>query len=130
MRNLNDRQRRFVELITEGKEQVEAYKQAGYKPKTKAAAEASASQLLSNPKCQEYLRELREKAEEASTWSKAQALDTLKGIAEDGQLQTGARVSAIGQAARMLGWNEPEQVEVQSDGLTALLESIRQKRDL
>ena len=59
---LNDKQRKFVQLIANGADQVDAYIEAGYKPSNKATAETNASRLLSNAKCKEYLKELREAA--------------------------------------------------------------------
>ena len=57
---LNVKQEAFCLHYAKTGNATEAYKAAGYKPKTERSVYASANQLLKNPKVQERLRELAE----------------------------------------------------------------------
>lgn len=55
---LNVKQEAFCLHYAKTGNATEAYREAGYKPKTERSAYASANQLLKNPKVQERLKEL------------------------------------------------------------------------
>lgn len=67
-RQLNPRQLKFIELYTSGPEGVRgnataSYMTAGYHPRNYAAAQVSASKLLSNAMVQQEIRRVHRKAE-------------------------------------------------------------------
>lgn len=76
---LNDRQRRFAELIVEGRSATQAYKDAGYSPK---GAGQSANDLLKNPDVMARIAELRADASERAAVSAEYVLENLKEIVE------------------------------------------------
>ena len=104
---LNARQLLFCEHLLKGDSQAEAYRRAGYKSN---APEREASDLMKSPKVSAYLREKREKLEEVGDFTRADAIQVLKQVAQTDESGS-ARVSAVAQAAKMLGWNEPEKVD-------------------
>lgn len=65
MTRLSQQQRRFAELILEGKNQTDAYKQAGYKCANDNVAAVSASELVRNPKVVAFMAEQRQEAAKA-----------------------------------------------------------------
>ena len=80
---LNERQRRFADLVLAGRPASRAYREAGYKASTNQAAEANASQLMKTRKVAAYLRERRAEAIERTTVSVAASLDALRQIGDD-----------------------------------------------
>ena len=52
---LNQRQRKFAELVLRGETQTNAYKKAGYKVKNNEVAKVCASQLLTKPNVAKYI---------------------------------------------------------------------------
>lgn len=125
MAKLNQRQLLACENLLSGMSQAEAYRQAGYKAK---APEQEASKLFGLPHISQYLGEKRAKTEAETEWTRAQAIEVLKNVAladESGS----ARVSAVAQAAKMLGWNAPEKHEVEAGNkLAAVLAQVRNRR--
>lgn len=65
----------FVMEIVKGSAQLDAYRAAGYKPKTDAAASAAASRLLTDVKIKARLEELLTKREEKATSEAALTLE-------------------------------------------------------
>lgn len=63
MPKLNDRQRRFCELLVQGMSATEAAKQAGYAAST---AGSNADKLLKNTNVSDYLAELRAELKDES----------------------------------------------------------------
>jgi phage terminase small subunit len=118
---LNARQLLFCEHLLKGDSQAEAYRRAGYNSN---APEREASDLMKSPKVSAYLREKREKLEETGDFTRADAIQVLKQVAQTDESGS-ARVSAVAQAAKMLGWNEPEKVDVGLTGLGKLLGRVR-----
>jgi phage terminase small subunit len=57
---LKGRPLKFAEFILRGDNQTKAYKKAGYKPKSDAAAGTCAARLLRNVRVSQYLEERRE----------------------------------------------------------------------
>lgn len=51
----NPRQQKFVDLVISGRTQYDAYIEAGYKPRSRKAADANASRLISNDKIKAYI---------------------------------------------------------------------------
>ena len=65
MSRLSQQQRRFADLILEGKSQTQAYKDAGYKCANDNVAAVSASELVRNPKVVAYIEDHRKEAAKA-----------------------------------------------------------------
>ena len=105
---LNDRQRAFCDNLLSGCSQAEAYRKAGYNSKN---PEKEASKLVLTPDVSRFLADMRGKIAEKSGFTRERAMELLKQIAEDGGQLGSARVSAITQAAKMCGWNEPDKQE-------------------
>ncbi len=119
--NLNQRQLLACENLLSGMSQAEAYRQAGYKS---SQPEKEASALFAKPEISRYLREKREKLAEAGDFTRAEAIQVLKQVAQTDESGS-ARVSAVAQASKMLGWNEPEKVDVGFSGIAELLGRLR-----
>jgi len=73
----NSKHEAFVLGILEGKSGRQAYLEAGYKC-SNAAADASASDLLQNPKVARRLQELKQEAAKAAVVTRAWVLERLK----------------------------------------------------
>ena len=119
MAKLNDRQRKFAEGVASGLAAVEAYKQAGYSPRT---AEANASRLMENDGVKAYLEELREENREMSRVNRKDVLERLFEIMLQDERD---RVPAAVQICRMQGYNEPEKHEVEMTLEDALAQIIK-----
>lgn len=119
MARLNDRQRKFAEGVASGLAAVEAYKQAGYSPRT---AESNASRLMENEGVKTYLEELRKENREMSKASREQVQDRLFEI---GMSEDKDRVPAFSLLCRMQGYLEPEKLEVDLTIEDALAEIIK-----
>lgn len=76
---LNDRQRRFAELLVEGRSATSAYIDAGY---AEQGAEASASRLLSNAKVAAYVAILRAASAKAAGYTLEAHIERLRELAE------------------------------------------------
>jgi hypothetical protein len=63
--SLSQQQKRFADLVLQGKNQTDAYKQAGYKCANDNVAAVSASELVRNPKVVAYMTEHRQEAAQA-----------------------------------------------------------------
>lgn len=122
MKGLNDKQRKFCELLASGKSNAEAYRIA-YRSKSSAATCAScANKLLKNADICEYLRELRQENREVSKVERSEVLGVLAGIMRDDESEPNNRIMAIREINKMSGYYEPEKVEIsaESDLLAAL----------
>jgi len=73
----NPRHELFAQAIAKGASQREAYKAAGYGVKSDAAADASASRLLSGGKVQARISELQSRAAEKAMLTKAWVIERL-----------------------------------------------------
>lgn len=155
MKELNDRQRMFAELVVSGMPAGRAYEQAGYKSRG-AAADVNASKLIRNPKVSKFMAELREKAMESAQMSLNEALAFLadairtpvgevdenhplcqewvrQEVGDGGEnvstwtirTKMVGKLEAVKQLALMMGWNKPEEHKHQVDGLTTLMEKLR-----
>jgi phage terminase small subunit len=77
---LSVKQEKFCLEFAKSGNQRQAYLKAGYKCKNEASADASASQLLRNPKVKERLAELSEEAKNASIADIVEMQQTLTSI--------------------------------------------------
>lgn len=91
-RTLSAQQERFCRFIVEGKNQRDAYIEAGYKTTTDGATDANASRLLSNAKIASRIAELRNgaaKRTELTAAYFAKRLERLAAAAERSAFPTG-----------------------------------------
>lgn len=107
---LNDRQRRFAELVVSGRPAGRAYEEAGYSARGDSA-DQTASKLLGSTKVSEYVQSLRNEAKTDARMSRNQYLDILDGIATSGE-KDADKIKAIERACKMLGHDEPEKREI------------------
>jgi len=115
---LNSRQRKFCHLYSQGMTAAKAYVQAGYSPN---GVEASASQLLGNPKISLYLKELQKKAENSAICTRQEVLEGLSSIARDNENRKLDRISSYAAISKLQGFNEPDKLEVNATPLTQLI---------
>lgn len=73
-------QQKFVLGILKGLNQIDAYKQAGYKAKTDDTAYSSASEILRNPKVKSFLDSMNEVAISNAIMTREEALERLSSI--------------------------------------------------
>ena len=102
---LNSRQKLFVFGLMSGKTQRQAYYDAGGKAKTDQSADASASEMLSNPKVKAFYDSLMDEVAEEAQVTVGMVVKGLLKEAQDnseGSTQS-ARVSAWAHLGRHLG---------------------------
>lgn len=113
MTTLSEQQERFCRLIIEGRNQRDAYREAGYKTTNDEATDAAASRLLRSVKVADRIAELRkpliEKAEVTLEWLLSQAQEILKEARKDG-----AHAASIA-AIKELGVLSGERVETRQN---------------
>lgn len=102
--SLNDRQRKFCQLLVQGMPASNAYVQAGYKPR---GAEANASHLIRNHKVKAEIERLRAEAEEKATVNRDRGIEILSAMAEQAMGKPG-KIEALRELAKILGWYTPE----------------------
>lgn len=111
---LNDRQRRFAELLVEGESTTSAYKLAGYAPNSVNPYQG-ASKLANTPAVQEYVNGLRDRLARSTNVTRAALVDKQLELAElareSGQYAVSS--SCLSQVGRMLGFYT-EQLEITS----------------
>lgn len=101
---LNSRQKLFVFGLMSGKTQRQAYYDAGGKAKTDQSADASASEMLSNPKVKAFYDSLMDEVAEEAQVTVGMVVDGLLKEAKDnseGSTQS-ARVSAWAHLGKYL----------------------------
>ncbi len=128
-RPINDRQRRFCELVVAGRPAGRAYEEAGYAVRGDVA-DAAAARMLGNDRVQDHLVKLREEAEKVAGMTKDDAIRKLVEIwnsppsaasmdnplcelkmSKAGPFATFPDKSrCLDRLAKMLGWDEPEKV--------------------
>jgi phage terminase small subunit len=125
MENLNDRQRRFAELLVSGIGKAEAYQQAGYKARGHAA-ESSACNLLRKAEVKAYRASLQKEAKSKSVLSVTERLEMLTRIAERTEIESpGDSMKATDQISKMDGAYSAAKVEIDtSDELGDLLRRL------
>lgn len=127
MRPLNDRQRRFVELLVSGMAAGRAYEAAGYDAKGRQA-DAAASRLLTNASIKAEVKSMRGEAKRSAKISRDEAIEMLTDILMSKPNQASMKnplcelkmskagpyaafpdkSRAMERLAKMLGWDEPE----------------------
>jgi phage terminase small subunit len=95
--SLSEQQERFCQLIAQGKNQTDAYMEAGYKVKSPEVARANASRLLTNANIDARVMELRHKAAEKAEIDLAWLIN--KGVAI---LEAAEKADAYGPAVSAL----------------------------
>lgn len=105
MSRLSQQQRRFADLILDGKNQTDAYKQAGYKCANDNVAAVSASELVRNPKVVAYMTEQRQEAARALhidlQWLIAKGVAILEAAEKEGAY--GPAISALKEVGILTG---------------------------
>lgn len=120
---LNDRQRRFAELVVSGRPAGRAYEEAGYDARGNVA-DSAAERLLRNVGVQAYLVELRAPQRAAAVLSRQKKREILAEIATGAIKGTTAdRYRAIQIDNAMTGDNEPVKIEGEIT-LRRILEAI------
>lgn len=116
-RQLSEQQERFCQLIIEGHNQRDAYRLAGYKCSTDAAADANASRLISNAKIADRIAELRapvaQKAAVTLDWLIEQAKEILIAARED--RAHAASVAALKELGVLSGERVEQRVNTNND---------------
>ncbi|MEG1259020.1 MAG: terminase small subunit [Akkermansia sp.] len=145
MKNLNDKQRKFCDYLTEGLDKADAYRRA-YKSKSSSAVCAScASKLLKNANIEAYLSKLRAEIKQGVILTRREILEYLTLVVktpvgeiddkselceEVSILQNGAKtkmpskLAAIAEINKMLGHYEPDKVEVQTTVIGDVLKAL------
>lgn len=110
---LTNLQLRTVLGVVAGLSQRQAYYEAGGKAKNDDIADASASELLSNPKVRAFLDCLNAQAAEKAIWTREDSVRRLSEIAQGGETTKDSEsVSAIKELNSMHGWNAPSKHEL------------------
>jgi phage terminase small subunit len=103
---INARHERFVQELTRGKSQGDAYLAAGYKSASASAAYAHAARLVRNGKVRARLNELQSNEEVKSLLTMERHLEELRVLREiakaNRQLSAAVRAEELRQAARLL----------------------------
>ena len=110
---LTAQQEKFAQLIADGKNQSEAYRQtydtSNYTPKS---VNEAASKVMRNIKVYTRVNELKAKLEAKSIWKRKDSVQVLSEIAKEMEQPTSARVSAIKELNLMHGFNEAQKVTI------------------
>jgi hypothetical protein len=146
-RPINDRMRRFCELMVSGHPAGRAYELAGYSARG-AVADSNASETLRIPKVAAYLASLREAASKKAEFSRDDLVGFLVEViktpvgevgeknrlaqkvkidAEGGFLiEMPGKIAAAKQLAEIMGWNKPQEVKVDlSEKLADIIGRVR-----
>ena len=121
---LTNLQRGVVLGVVAGKSQRQAYYDAGGRAKTDLSADATVSELLSNPNVRAFYDSLIANVAEKAIWTREDSLRTLAEIASgsDENGKTSDRVAAVKELNAMGGWNSPTKVDhTSSDGSMAAM---------
>lgn len=111
---LTNLQRGVVLGVVAGKSQRQAYRDAGGRAKTDLSADATVSELLSNPNVRAFYNSLIANVAEKAIWTREDSLRTLAEIASGGDEngKTSDRVAAVKELNAMGGWNSPQKLEL------------------
>lgn len=156
---INDRQRRFAELIIAGKTAKDAYFCAFPRCKSPKTAETEGSKLQKNPKVAAFIKSLRsevaEKVKSNLVAEKSEALEFLTRVLRtpvgdisqasdlcqeftmdqinDEMIRTKTKMPdklrAIERLARLLGWDSPEEIKHEAGDSLAALIASIRKRE-
>lgn len=119
---LTPRQRRFADLVVEGRPASAAYKLAGYRPKSSDVAAVCASQLLRRPMVAALVESGRAELAKKSRLTREERLRLLAEIAEDAATAPRDRIAAVRTINEMTGDNAPQRLEL--DGGPNLLATL------
>ena len=112
---MNDRQRKFAELVVQGRPASRAYQEAGYSA-TGNSAEALASKMIRNDKVSAYIEELRGEVKAASKFTRESKLEGIYEIYNNTKLDDPrVALAAIAEENRMTGDHAAEKIEVEAD---------------
>ena len=119
--SINDRHKAFIdEYVKNGFNGTQAYLSV-YPNSSEEAAAVSASELLRNPKVKEYLKKVQQTIREKDLISKGEILEKLIHILNDSSANPKLYNHAIKSSevlSKMLGFNEPDQLNVNGFNLT------------
>lgn len=110
---LTNLQRGVVLGVVAGKSQRQAYYDAGGRAKTDLSADATVSELLSNPNVRAFYDSLIANVAEKAIWTREDSLRTLAEIASGGDEngKTSDRVAAVKELNAMGGWNSAQKID-------------------
>jgi len=112
---MNDRQRKFAELVVQGRPASRAYQEAGYSA-TGNSAEALASKMIRNDKVAAYIEELRGEVKAASKFTREAKLEGIYEIYQRNKLDDPrVALAAIAEENKMTGDHAAEKIEVEAD---------------
>jgi hypothetical protein len=120
---MRSQQSLFCEYLVGGVSQSAAYRLAYPSCKSKGAARASASKLLTNPNVRQRLDELQKLTQTKKTLTWQRKREILAKIAEDPNCTPAERIAAIRQDCLMAGHDKPPQGE--GEGRLSLVDIIR-----
>jgi hypothetical protein len=123
----NPKQRAFANLLADGVEPSEAYRQAYGDSRKDKGLSALAASAKASPTVQAYLSALVAKQEKAKALSRERKRHHLAEFVESKTERTADRIKAIEVDNVMTGDNAPQQVEV--FGLSDLLALVRKRRE-
>lgn len=111
---LTNLQRGVVLGVVAGKSQRQAYYDAGGRAKTDLSADATVSELLSNPNVRAFYDSLIAQVAAKAIWTREDSERVLAEIAmgHDEQGKTSDRVAAVKELNAMGGWNSANKLEL------------------
>lgn len=110
---LTDKQDKFAQLLVDGLNQTDAYKQSYVVGKMKAETiYSAASKLAADYKVATRVKELREAVAAKLMWTREQSVAILADIARDAEIKASEKVSAIKELNSMHGYNAPTKTEL------------------
>ena len=110
---LSEQQKRFVDNWLESNNITDAYKRAGYKPKSDASAASSGSLLLRNPKVEEYISVKRQELESRRFLTKEKIREKRRDMVEDDEVENNVKRALMADECQMMGYNEAEKVDAE-----------------
>ena len=119
---------KFLQLYLEVGNRPNAWIQAGNKV-DRPTARVAACRALQRAEVQEHFQKLKTEAAEHHAWNRGMLLDEFAEIATNANVEVKDRLNALKEIGRMIGAYEPDEVNVKSDDLTALLKRIRARDD-
>jgi len=112
MKQLTSKQEQFCQLIADGKNQSEAYRNSYNAEKMKPESiTVNASKLLSSTNVSLRVKELRDQLSNKLLWSREDSIHKLKEALETAE-RTSDVVSVVKELNAMHGYNAPQKVEV------------------
>ena len=109
----NSRHEKIVQAIASGTQPHTAY-MAAFPDSRNSSARSSVSRLLVRPEVSARLDYLKQCNAETSQWTRAEAMDILRNIAEDSERAARDRINAVDLLNQMCGFTEPPEKKVVS----------------